>query len=224
MPQVQAVNMQAAAPLGKILFASKAHCGIHGKPGGGDHPGAGAQHHQRCLKADFHPGAGDQRHLPLKRCGLKAFLIVKRRAIRAHGVVEKMQLCKFRLADIAVAGGFQIIIFRIQIRRKIRNLNRRGKDTGLPGKTDARGCPDAALMLNNHLAPDPVHFLVAFFKLAPVRPGELTGRGHEGNPLRFGKIDDLAAVIGQVFQKRNAVLNFFRRIRCFDAIVHCLIP
>jgi hypothetical protein len=37
-------------------------------------------------------------------------------------------------------------------------------------------------------------------------------------------MDDPAAVFGQVFQKRNAALNFFRRVRCIIAVVHCQIP
>ena len=101
--QVEAVELEALAPLREVGLGGVAARGVAGKARGGDHAGARAEHLQRGLVTDLQTRAGDDRDAPVEPRGLRALLPVERGARRAHRVVEEVHAAERDFADVAIA-------------------------------------------------------------------------------------------------------------------------
>ena len=86
--QVDAVDLQAMAPLGEVGLAGVAGGGVDGEPGHADDAGTGPQQHDGRLVADLDPAAGDQGGAACQVAGLGALGVVEVAALQAHLVVE----------------------------------------------------------------------------------------------------------------------------------------
>src|SRR5690606_30959475 len=102
MPQVEAENFQAMAPVGEVGLLRVALRGVAWEAGGHDQRAARAQQLQSGLVADLHPSAGEQRDAPGQVGSLGALAEVELRARRAELVVEVVDLGVILLGDVAV--------------------------------------------------------------------------------------------------------------------------
>lgn len=101
--QVEAVDLEAVAPLVEVGLAGVADRRVAGEPGGDDELGAGPQQLDAGLVADLDPPAGEQGDPAGEVGGLGALALVERGARRAQLVVEVVDLQVVDLADVAVA-------------------------------------------------------------------------------------------------------------------------
>ena len=100
--QVEAVDLEAVAPLREVGFLGVALGAVAREARGDDQPRAGAQQLDAGLVADLDAPAGEQRDASAQVGGLGALAEIEVAAFDAHLVVERMQRRVLALADVAV--------------------------------------------------------------------------------------------------------------------------
>jgi hypothetical protein len=103
VPQIDAVDVEPARPLGSVDLAREPARGIAREPRRDDHLGARAQQEHRGLIADLHAPAGDERDAAAQIGRLVPLPPVELGTRRAHLVVEVVQLVELGLAHVAHA-------------------------------------------------------------------------------------------------------------------------
>src|SRR4051812_47075632 len=102
MAQIEAENLQPAAPLIKIRFASIARSRIPWESRGNDKCRTGPQQFDAGLITDLHSAARQQRHTPAEVRRFGSLHKVELSARRAQLIVEVMN-CRIRLlADVTM--------------------------------------------------------------------------------------------------------------------------
>src|SRR3974390_168063 len=113
MPQIQAEDFQAMAPLCKVWLASVTGCGVARKACRHNEMGAGTQQPDASLVTNLHASASEQGNTPTQISRFGAFAIVQVRAFRAKLIVEMMQLRIMPFTDVTVLLLTAILKFRV---------------------------------------------------------------------------------------------------------------
>src|SRR6516164_9059607 len=102
MPQVQAEDFQAMAPLCKVWLANGTGRGDTRKACRHDEVGSGTQQPDAGLVTDLHASASEQCNPSTQISRFAALAIVQVRAFRAKLVVEMMKIRVMPFADVTV--------------------------------------------------------------------------------------------------------------------------
>src|SRR5215467_4086887 len=102
MPQIQAEDFQAMAPLCKVWLASVTGCGVTWKACRHNEVGSGTQQPDASLVTDLYASASEQGNPTTQISRFGAFAIVQVRAFRAKLVVKMMKIRIMAFADVTV--------------------------------------------------------------------------------------------------------------------------
>ena len=170
--QVEAVDLEAVAPVVEVGLLRVARGRVAGEPRRDDQVSAGAQQLDPRLVADLHPSAREHRDPALEVGRLRALREVERGARRAELVVEGVELPVGLLADVAVlllerlarsalaSSPASKLLRRVDVRRREHRLLAQDADPGVGEQrlvgADARVTLLLALRLREATALDDV--------------------------------------------------------------------
>ena len=200
VPQIEAVDVKAVAPLREVGLAGVTRGRVVGKARGGDDPRPRPEHLERGLEADLDPGARDETDAPGQGCGLEALGVVELGALEAERVVEVMESGELDLADVAALGLVELA--RGTLPRLDRGGQRRGREDGSgPGHPDPGGRTRGAvlrLVAPPLPAPKRLHEVLLLIRL---RSRDLPGGDQQGLPHLEGHFGQESAVLGDGLQQ-----------------------
>ncbi len=216
--QIDAVDVEAVRPVGRVGLGGVAARRVAREARGHDDLGAGAQELHGGLVADLHAGAGDEDDPAAQVRRRVALLPVQRRARRAHLVVEVVHLVVVGLADVAVlralgprarrglvaAGlgggplvGLALVVAHGRVERQRRHGQRRAEHGVLAERADAALIEDGALGLAASLPAAAEQHLVHGLARVAVGPRQHAGRGREPHPERVVERGERGGIGGE---------------------------
>jgi len=199
MTQIEAIYLQARAPIFKIGFVRIAHGGVAGKACGDNKIGASAQKFNARLIPDFHAAARQQGDTPMQIGELSPLAKVQIAAPRAQLIVEMVgrrmmlfanvaMLCFEKLAGFGISVGLRLI--RLDGRKHIW----RGEYGSAPQSANAGLRPNTLVTLQLR------GLVLALHGLEEATPGRSVWTGHlAGGEQKTG------AFLGRYRREESAV-------------------